>query len=124
MATASGTLMLRLVNTRLSAATVDVSVRGEAAHCELLAEGLPFDCVTMACADQAVNSWSSPGLCRPKPLSVVPIFTSDPSGTTHAQRSCGVLAVSVQPLSFTVCTAGGYKNTRLEKQTTEETKIM
>ena len=111
-ATATGSIMLRAVNTRKSAVTVDVSLRGGAVHCKLLAENLPLDCVTLACTDQAVNSWSSPGVCRPKPLPVLPVFTTaEHSGTTHAQHSCGVLTLSVPPLSFTVCSTTGANST-------------
>ena len=101
----AGALMLRAVNTRQAAATVEVTVSGEAGHCARLEAGPALNCSTMACGARAVNSWDAPRTCSPKPLPTAPAFAAH--GTAgedeEGERSCGVLRLSLPPLSFTVC---------------------
>ena len=103
----AGALMLRAVNTRETAATVEVTVSGEAGHCARLLEAGPaLNCSTMACGARAVNSWDAPRACSPKPLPTAPAFSAAHSAAGEdedGERSCGVLRLSLPPLSFTVC---------------------
>ena len=100
-------LMLRAVNTRQTAATVEVTVSGEAGHCARLLEAGPaLNCSTMACGARAVNSWDAPRACSPRPLPTAPAFSAAHSAAGEdedGERSCGVLRLSLPPLSFTVC---------------------
>ena len=102
----AGALMLRAVNTRQAAATVEVTVSGEAGHCARLGAGPALNCSTMACGARAVNSWDAPRACSPKPLPTAPAFSAAHSAAgegEEGERSCGVLRLSLPPLSFTVC---------------------
>ena len=102
------TLMLRAVNTRQAAASVEVSISGDAAHCEKAAQSPPLKCIVLACAERAVNCWTAPDACSPKPLPTVPTFAAGQLEELYEDtqlRSCGTMKLSVPPLSFTVCHA-------------------